>query len=93
MAAALYTVKNDDKWTDRHGPLPLLGGNPKGTQHFCIIQSLRCKGSRSEWFDVKWCIAEKPNNLDVFTVVLIGTRGCNVYSTTIAISFTIQNDQ
>ena len=48
-----------------------------------IIKLLRCKESHSEWFQLKCFIVEKLNS-DFFTVVVIGTRSCRVYSTNIA---------
>ena len=55
-----------------------------------LIKLLR---NHSQWFDVKWLIIEKPIDLDFFTVVVMGTRGRNVYNANVVILFTVQNDQ
>ena len=49
-------------------------------QHFYIIQLLRCQ-SHSEWFGVKGAVLKKLANSDLFTMVVIGTRDCDVYNT------------
>ena len=61
----------------------------KSTNFSVIIQSLRCKQSRSEWSDAKTFLVEKRILSNFFTVVLNGTRGHNPYSTNTAILFTI----
>ena len=46
-----------------------------------------------EWADVKLIFIEKCTGLNFLTVVLMGTRVCNVYNTNTAILFTIRTDQ
>ena len=48
------------------------------SHHFRHIQPLKGKQAHSEWFDVKWFTVEKLTDLNIFTVVVIGTGSRHV---------------
>ena len=43
-------------------------------RNLCLIESLRCKQSHSEWQEMKCTILEKLTQSELFTMVVIGTR-------------------
>ena len=47
----------------------------------------------SEWFDEKCFSVQRLTDCVFITVVMIETRGCDVYNRNMAILFTIQNHE